>query len=178
MLNALTIWSGFLGAALVLACPLLANEPDAESAMPGDASHERDGTELEGDQFGRIGDHNWVRFLSPVSILSHLHVNIEIHLGPESYGDTERPKSNSGDRKKKATKRKQVSKTTHQEARRKIRLLDRDDDGRISLEELKLQLPVKRAVGRFDRWDANEDGFLTAHELAKSPIRRTSFASN
>jgi Ca2+-binding EF-hand superfamily protein len=185
--------------ALALAAPAGADEPGAATDQMMSPPHapqtpaDRDIDRSTGPRVADVGDSNRVHFRSPINVLSHLQVNIQITIGapapqnpwpPEAKGrdsqgpaaqpsaDEARPAADNARSARRDRQRGQARtprRTRSPQARRRFRQLDTDGNGRLSRDELQSALPARRAARRMRTLDADGDGYLTVQELIALP---------
>jgi hypothetical protein len=190
--------------ALALVAPASAEEPGSaadQETSPHESSQisaDRDFDRSARPRVADVGDSNRMHFRSPINVLSHLQVNIQITIGA-SPPDDPWPPEGSGARPQGPAAQPPAndarpaaedarSSTRHagpaaartrspQQARRRFRRLDTDGDGRLSRDELQSRLPARRAARWIDTLDADGDDRLSLEELSAAGGVRTQRSS-
>jgi len=173
---------------------------DETSSPPGTTSARADQEpgRSAGSREVELGEGNRVHFRSPINVLSHLQVNIQITIGaprpetqwpPAAGGANSQPadadppaqdpprdaqQARPSDRSSGADA---ARSRTLQQARRRLRRFDTDGDGLLDRAELEQKLPSRRV----DRWlktiDTDGDGRLSLEELSTAGAVRSQRSS-
>lgn len=157
------------------------------------AHADQDAGRSAGSRDVELGDGNRVHYRSPIHVLSHLQVNIQITIGAPAP-DNQWPPAAGGaapqsadappaaqDHLRSAQQTRPTARRagsdaararTRQQARRRLRRFDTDGDGRLDRAELEQKLPARRV----DRWmktiDTDGDGRLSLEELSTAGAGR------